>query len=125
MHLLLKLLYISVSSNYQNNRPHWQNPSRTAPQGGVQLPSHNSMLPNNPMYSNISTVPIASQQTQPPQQQPQQQPAHLQSRTKRRSNALPIINPDTLMEVNVDGDNDANDEQSTKSKETMEVNIFF
>lgn len=85
------------------------------------MQSHTSMLPNNPMYSNISTVPIASQQTQPPLQQPQQPLAPPQPRAKRRPCAVAIIHPDTMKEVTVDGDNDTNDEQSVKSKEIMEV----
>lgn len=81
--------------------------------------SHNSMLQNSAIYSNISSaVPNVPQQTQQPQQLSQpQQPTHLQQKPKRRSHAVPIVNPDTKEEVKVDGD-DVNDEQSARSKET-------
>lgn len=77
------------------------------------------------MYPDMSTVPFSPPLTPQLPEQLEQQPPYLQSSAKRHSNAVAIINPHTLQEVNVDDDPEPNDEHSIKSKETVDVSSFL
>lgn len=65
----------------------------------MQLP-HDSTIPDNPMFPHMSSAPFSPPLTPQLPEQLEPQPPYLKCCT-RRHNALAIINPDTLEEINV------------------------
>lgn len=97
------------------SRSAWNQGSRTTSQGAVPTP----MVQSQPLYPSMNAVQAVSQQSMAP-------PVLKQ---KSRSHALPIIDPKTMEEIDVNENNPENENSmnNIKNKVTMEVSItaFF